>query len=61
MFQAFTYHRVFSSEDGKNLKGIDMTGFDEKGQITFEVMIRPMSALEELGEEMGKRLAPCLS
>ena len=72
VFQDFTYHREFASVDGKNavlefsakvngkkLKGIDMIGFDEKGQITtFEVMIRPMSALEELGEEMGKRLAP---
>jgi hypothetical protein len=66
----FVYHRQFSSEDGLNavlefsakvgerrLKGIDLIRFDEQGRIVeFEVMIRPLSGLQVLGEEMGKRL-----
>jgi hypothetical protein len=42
---------------GKLLKGADFVRFDEEGRITeFEVMVRPMSGLQALGEEMGKRL-----
>ena len=29
--------------------------------VDFEVMVRPMSGLQALGEEMGKRLAPYLA
>ena len=48
--------------NGKELKGIDMVQFDAEGKITdFEVMVRPMSGLQALGDEMGKRLAPYLS
>ena len=74
IFEDFTYHRQFSSADGvdivlefsasvqdKQLKGIDMIRFDEDGKIVdFEVMIRPMSGLQALGDEMGRRLAPYL-
>jgi hypothetical protein len=74
VFEDFAYHREFVSADGSNavlefsarvgdrqLKGIDMIRFDESGLITdFEVMVRPMSGLQALGEEMGKRLAPQL-
>lgn len=75
VFQDFQYHRQFFSADGqsvvlefsarvgdKQLKGIDMISFDTDGKITdFEVMVRPMSGLQALGDEMGKRLAPYLS
>lgn len=70
VFEDFTYHRELVSVDGLNvvlefsakvadreLKGIDMVRFNEHGQIIeFEVMIRPMSGLQALGDEMGKRL-----
>ncbi len=55
VFENFSYHREFLSEDGNNvvlefsanvgdkkLKGIDMIQFNDEGQIIdFEVMIRP--------------------
>lgn len=70
VFEDFTYHRELVSADGLNvvlefsakvagreLKGIDMVRFNEQGQIVeFEVMVRPMSGLQALGDEMGKRL-----
>lgn len=70
VFEDFTYHREFAGEDGlnvvlefsatvggKQLKGVDMIRFNEDGKIVeFEVMIRPMSGLQALGEEMGKRI-----
>lgn len=71
VFQDFTYHREFFTEDdenvvlefsanvsGKSLKGIDMIRFNDRGQIIdFEVMIRPMSGLAALAEQMGQRIA----
>ena len=74
VFENFRYHRDFASVDGKNvvlefsaevggkeLKGIDMIQFDEQGKIVeFEVMIRPMSGLQALGEEMGRRVGAFL-
>ena len=74
IFENFTYHREFASEDGlnvvlefsaevggKNLKGIDMIAFDTDGLIVdFEVMIRPLNGLQALGAEMGARLAQYL-
>ncbi|MGH8540318.1 MAG: nuclear transport factor 2 family protein [Stenotrophobium sp.] len=74
VFQDFTYHRELVTEDGlsvvlefsarvgdKQLKGIDLIRFDEAGKIVeFEVMVRPMSGLQALGEEMGKRLGMML-
>lgn len=71
VFENFTYHRQLVSEDGlnvvlefsadigdKKLKGIDLIRFNEAGQIVeFEVMVRPMSGLQALGAEMGKRLS----
>lgn len=75
VFQDFAYHRELASADGlsvvlefsakvgeRELKGIDMIRFDKAGKIVeFEVMVRPMSALQALGEEMGRRLAPYLA
>ena len=72
VFENFTYHRSFASDDGssailefsasvkgKQLKGIDMLRFDAEGRIIeFEVMVRPLSGLQALAEEMGKRMAP---
>jgi len=74
IFQDFTYHRQFASADGlnvvlefsavvddKRLKGIDMIRFDEQGRIVdFEVMIRPLNALQALGAAMGARLGQVL-
>ena len=70
IFEDFSYHREFVSNDGlqvvlefsavvdgKALKGIDMIGFDDQGKIIdFEVMIRPFNALVALGKEMGARV-----
>jgi ketosteroid isomerase-like protein len=75
VFEGFTYHRELASADGlsvvlefsatvhgKELKGIDMIRFDEQGRmVEFEVMVRPLSGLQALGDEMGKRLAPVLA
>ncbi len=75
VFEDFSYHRELASFDGlsvvlefsakvgdKGLKGIDMIQFDSDGKIVdFEVMVRPMSGLQALGDEMGKRLAPYLA
>jgi 2,4-dienoyl-CoA reductase (NADPH2) len=75
VFEEFAYHREFASTDGlsitlefsarvgdKQLKGVDLIRFDATGKIVeFEVMVRPMSALQALGDEMGKRLAPHLA
>jgi hypothetical protein len=74
VFENFVYHRELVSEDGlnvmlefsatvgdKQLKGIDLIRFDEDGKIVeFEVMVRPMSGLQALGQEMGARLAQYL-
>ncbi|WP_087088194.1 nuclear transport factor 2 family protein [Acinetobacter pittii] len=71
VFEDFTYHREFYTEDGENvvlefsanvsgksLKGIDMIRFNKQGKIVdFEVMIRPMSGLAALAEQMGIRIA----
>ena len=71
IFENFTYHREFYTEEGcnvvlefsanvgdKKLKGIDMIQFNTQGQIVdFEVMIRPKSGLEALAVQMGQRMA----
>ncbi len=71
IFEDFTYHRELISQgsqsafleftakiSGKTIKGIDIISFDEEGLITeFEVMIRPMSALMALAEQMAPRMA----
>ncbi|MEM9619142.1 MAG: nuclear transport factor 2 family protein [Pseudomonadota bacterium] len=70
VFEDFTYHREFFTDDAKNatlefsahvggkqLKGVDLIKFNDDGLIIeFEVMIRPASGLMALGEEMGKRV-----
>ncbi|MES2720832.1 MAG: nuclear transport factor 2 family protein [Pseudomonadota bacterium] len=75
VFEDFTYHREFASEDGlsvvlefsarvgeRELKGIDMIRFDEAGHIAeFEVMIRPLSGLQALAGEMGVRIGAALA
>jgi hypothetical protein len=74
IFENFRYHRMFiggshdaalefSANIGKwQLKGIDLIKFNEAGEmIEFEVMIRPIKALQALGEEMGNRIGPQLS
>jgi hypothetical protein len=70
VFEDFAYHRELASDDGlnvvlefsarvgdKKLKGIDLVRFDEHGKIVeFEVMVRPLSGLQALGQAMGERL-----
>ena len=70
VFQDFTYHRTavtadglnvvleFSAQvEGKMVKGIDFIHFDAEGLIVeFEVMIRPLSGLQVLAAEMGRRV-----
>lgn len=74
VFEQFAYHRQLFGDDGlnvvlefsaevngKHLKGIDLIRFDESGLIVdFEVMVRPMSGLAALGEEMSRRVAHVL-
>jgi hypothetical protein len=73
IFENFRYHRAFvgGSHDvalefaaniGKwQLKGIDLIKFNDAGEmVEFEVMIRPIKALQALGEEMGNRIGPQL-
>jgi hypothetical protein len=69
VFEDFRYHRQFvagndvglefSARVGPaELKGIDLIRFDDHGLITeFEVMVRPASGLQALGQEMARRLA----
>jgi hypothetical protein len=74
IFENFTYHRTFIADPhdaalefaaniGKwQLKGIDLIKFNDAGEmIEFEVMVRPIRALQALGEEMGNRIGPQLS
>jgi hypothetical protein len=74
IFENFRYHRQFIAgshdaalEFGANigkwqLKGVDLIKFNELGEmIEFEVMIRPIKALQALGEEMGNRIGPELA
>ena len=74
IFENFRYHRTFiagshdvalefSANIGKwQLKGIDLIKFNEAGEmVEFEVMIRPIKALQALGEEMGNRIGPQLA
>jgi hypothetical protein len=75
VFEDFVYHRELASDDGlsavlefsarvgdKQLKGIDLIRFDADGRIVdFEVMIRPLSGLQALGEQMGQRIGPMLA
>ncbi|MCX2898839.1 nuclear transport factor 2 family protein [Pseudomonas mandelii] len=75
VFEDFEYHRELATADGlnvvlefsakvsgKELKGIDMIRFNEQGKIVeFEVMVRPLSGLQALGEQMGQRLGAYLA
>jgi hypothetical protein len=74
IFENFRYHREFaagshdaalefSANIGKwQLKGIDLIKFDASGKmVEFEVMVRPIKALQALGEEMGNRIGPELT
>lgn len=74
VFTDFAYHREAATADGlsvvlefsakvvdKSVKGIDFIRFDEDGQIIdFEVMMRPLSGVQAMAEEMGKRLGAIL-
>ena len=74
IFENFRYHRIFvsgahdvtlefSANIGEwDLKGVDLVKFDANGQITdFEVMIRPIKALQALGTQMSARIGPRLA
>jgi hypothetical protein len=63
----FKYHREFidgnswalefsANVGDKSVKGVDLIEFDDSGKIiNFEVLIRPLSGLIALGEEMNRR------
>ena len=71
VFEDFQYHRELVSSDGlsvvlefsarvgdRKLKGIDLIRFDPDGLIVeFEVMVRPLSGLQALAEQMSARLS----
>lgn len=71
VFSDFSYHRSFATGDGRSivlefsarvgeraLKGIDMIRFDGQGRIVeFEVMVRPATGVQALGEAMAAALA----
>lgn len=74
IFENFRYHRTFiagshdvalefSANIGElELKGIDLIRFNAAGDmIEFEVMIRPMKALQALGTQMSARIGPQLA
>lgn len=74
IFEDFRYHRTFiagphdaalefSANIGKwQLRGVDLVKFNEAGEmIEFEVMIRPLKALQALAEEIGNRIGPQLA
>ncbi len=75
VFENFTYHREFVSDDGlnvvlefsadidgKGLKGADFIQFNADGKIVeFEVMVRPASGLQALKDAMGARLGTAQS
>jgi hypothetical protein len=74
IFDNFHYARTFTSGShdvalefaaniGKwQLKGIDLIKFGDDGKMTeFEVLIRPIKALQALGDEMGNRIGPQLT
>ena len=74
VFSDFAYHREAATADGlsvvlefsakvadKSVKGIDFIRFDEDGLIVdFEVMMRPLSGVQAMAEEMGQRLGAIL-
>lgn len=69
VFEDFRYRRRFVSGNDVGLefsarvgaielKGIDLIHFDDNGLITeFEVMVRPATGLQALGQAMARRLA----
>ncbi len=74
IFENFRYHRVFlsgshdialefSANIGEwDLKGADFIKFDDNGQmVDFEVMVRPIKALQALGTQMSARIGPQLA
>ena len=73
IFENFRYEREFAAgshdaglefaaNGGKfELKGIDLIKFNAAGEmVEFEVMIRPLKALQALAEAMGNRIGPQL-
>lgn len=72
VFEGFRYHRTFAAGDSvvlefsarigpAELKGVDLIRFDDAGRIAeFEVMVRPASGLQALGQAMAPRLVGLL-
>ena len=70
MFEGSRFHYVkelisekeaileFNAEiDGIKIDGVDIISWDEEGKITeFKVMLRPLKALEKVGEKMKEQL-----
>lgn len=49
---------IFEAEvKGRQLQGVDILTFNDEGKISeMAVMVRPMTGLAAVGEEMGKRI-----
>lgn len=70
LFEDFAYHREAATADGlsvllefsakiggKGLKGADLIRFDADGKILdFEVIVRPLNAVQAMSDEMAKRV-----
>ena len=70
LFSDFVYQRQAATADGlsaflefsakigdKGLKGTDLIRFHADGRILdFEVIVRPLNAVQAMSEEMGKRV-----
>jgi hypothetical protein len=74
IFEEFQYHREFvagpldagleftAKVGDRQLKGIDLIAFNAAGEMReFEVLIRPMSALQALSDTMTARIGPQLA
>lgn len=69
VLKEFKYHREFidgknwalefsAVVNGKSVKGVDLIEFNDNEQIVnFEVLVRPLTGLIALGEDMNRRFA----
>lgn len=69
VFESFSYHRLFSSDDGHVLEfsarlgddpifGIDIMRFNDAGKLAeLIVMLRPADVVAKLGREISSRMA----
>ena len=57
-----TFRSPMAFKPYASAKAVNLIRFDAEGRIVdFEVMIRPLSGLQALGEQMGQRIGPLLA